>query len=263
MRNDFFQINNLSVLHNNKNIIFCKTDFIYSQFDEILKNKNSCVLITGNSDYGITDDIVENAPKYIKHWYCQNAVSNNVIIKPIPIGLENGKPSSRDGHGIAYEERVSQKEKILSNLIDIYYPTEFIYANFNIETNYPYRSTLKNYIRNIEHINWEEPNLELQTLFDRFLQHKMVLCPIGNGIDTHRLWEVLYCNRIPIVLKGLINFKIYELYKKLPIIILNDAEMLQDKNYMTKAYQETINKTYDFSPLTTKYWLNSILKDAP
>jgi hypothetical protein len=32
-------------------------------------------------------------------------------------------------------------------------------------------------------------------------KHRFVVCPRGNGIDTHRFWETLYRGSVPIVLR--------------------------------------------------------------
>lgn len=64
---DFLQLNKFSELHDGKNIIFCKTDYIISEFNYIKNLKNDVILITGNSDYPITDDLANLAPKNIKN----------------------------------------------------------------------------------------------------------------------------------------------------------------------------------------------------
>lgn len=254
---NFFYINKLSDLHDNKQIFFCKTDFLEQDFDTISKLNTEVILISGNSDYSINDNIVNIAPKNIKKWYCQNALSNNDIIYPIPIGMENKTFASRIGHGIAYPERVTEKENIINNLPSTIESNKFIYANFTCETNFTYRIPLKNYIQNIDYIDWEEPRLSLYQLFNKFLEYKMILCPVGNGVDTHRLWEVLYCNRIPITIK-VGDYKIYRLYEQLPIIILDNVSQLSDYDLIQKLYQ--INKTKlddkeNIQLLYSNYWI--------
>lgn len=251
---DFFYINKLSRLHNNKNIFFCKTDYILEDFKTISQKDNEVILITGNSDYAITDSVVDMAPKNIKTWYCQNAISNHSIIYPIPLGMENKEECYRSGHGIGYFDRVRKKETIINNLPNII-PSKFIYANFNKQTNLIYRGQIQKYIKNINYIDWHESNLDLDIFFSTLIQYKMILCPIGNGIDTHRLWETLYCNRVPITIK-MGKYKIYELYKKLPIIVLDNIEQLADRTLIEKLYSIAILKKYDH--LTASYWTRAI-----
>jgi len=47
----------------------------------------------------------------------------------------------------------------------------------------------------------------------------MAICPVGNGLDTHRLWECFYCSVIPIVIK---NDFCTNIEKYIPMIILNN-----------------------------------------
>jgi hypothetical protein len=257
---DFIQINKFSSLHNGKDIIFCKTDYILEEFKNIEKSKNDIILITGNSDYSIDDRVFNLKPNNIVKWYAQNALVNHHILEPLPLGLENKNPSLRDGHGIGYYDRVSEKETLLSRNLNIS-PNKKIYSNFNINTNYHYRKTIKDVCYNSPHITWEDSNLTLTEFFNNILNYESVICPIGNGIDTHRLWEVLYSNRIPITIK-VGDYKIYELYKKLPIIILNNIEELYDIETISYKINEIKSKKYDLEILDFNFWKNKILNDV-
>jgi len=254
---DYIEINKLSHLHDGENIFFCKTDYILEDFETIRNINHPVTLITGNSDYAITDNIVSVAPKNIAAWYAQNALSNSEIVHPLPIGLENKLPSVRTNHGIGYFDRASEKETLLNQNNSDNLENKFIYANFNINTNYNYRSIVKDYCIESSFIDWQEPNLNLKDFFDTIRNYKMVVCPAGNGVDTHRLWEVLYSNRIPItIITG--NYKIYELYKKLPIILLEDINQLLDKSLITEEYNKCLSKIWDRSLLDVKSWINII-----
>lgn len=255
---DYIELNKLSDLHNNNTIFFCKTDYLLQDFEYISKLNHDVVLISGNSDYAITDTLINLAPPNIKKWFAQNAVSYNSKLEPIPMGLENKLPSSRDGHGIGYFDRASTKEKLLLSISDnTIKPSKFIYANFNIHTNLTYRQPIKEISQQQPYIDWEEPRLSLQALFSKILEYKMVLCPVGNGIDTHRLWEVLYCGRIPIILQ-IGSYKIYELYKKLPIIILQNIEELKNKQYLDSEYNRIKKNKISTSLLDTSFWKTRI-----
>lgn len=255
---DFLQLNKFSSLHNNHTIFFCKTDYILNDFRFISTLDHEVVLITGNSDYPITDDIVVKAPLNIKKWFAQNAVSNNALLEPLPIGLENKIECNRNGHGIGYYDRMITKEKLLSRNITHIKPDKIIYANFNIATNPPYRLSTKNIcLQNID-INWQDYTLTLEQWFDSILEHKMTVCPIGNGLDTHRLWEVLYADRIPVTIKTG-NFKLYELYKQFPIIVLDNINDLKNTELILSEYDKIQNTNYDSNLLSSEYWKSKIL----
>jgi hypothetical protein len=253
---DFIQINKFSNLHDEGKVIFCKTDFIFEEFKNIEKIPHNIILITGNSDYPIDESRFHLKPNNIKKWYAQNALINDEILVPVPIGLENKLESIRSGHGVGWGERVVKKEKLLSRNL-IIKPFKKYYSNFNIETNYSYRSKIKDICVNSSHIDWEESNLSLTEFFDKILEYEVVICPIGNGVDTHRLWEVLYSNRTPITIR-VGNFKIYELYEKLPIIILDNENQLYDEELLDNKLNEIKNKQFDMSLLDMVYWINLI-----
>jgi len=261
MNHKYIEINKLSHLHNGFSIYFCKTDYLLSEFENIKKQNNNVILITGNSDYAITDEIISLAPRNIKKWYAQNALSNNSILEPLPIGLENKLPSVREGHGIGYFDRATLKESLLEKTnSNNKQPTKFVYANFNTNTNPNYRNLIKEMCQNATFIDWEEPNLSLDSFFDKVLDYKMIVCPAGNGLDTHRLWEILYCNRIPITFK-VANYKLYEVYNKLPVILLENQKDLMDQELLEQKYLECINKKYDLSILNINYWISKIEKE--
>lgn len=254
---NFLQLNKFTELHDGKRIFFCKTDFIVSDFDTISNLDNDIILITGNSDYPITDQHLKILPKNVKKWYGQNILSNNNIVEPIPLGIENKIESFRNGHGIGYLERVTEKEILLNRKLNIK-PKRKIYSNFQINTNYSHRNEVKQKCLISKFIDWEEPHLSLREFFDKILDYEMVVCPAGNGVDTHRLWEVLYSDRIPITIKTG-NFKIYEMYKMFPIIILNSINELNDGELINEKYNEIKRKHFDKKMLDCEFWKNKII----
>lgn len=258
-----FQINQLSHLHDGEKIIFCKTDFLLTEFERISDLENDVVLISGNSDYAITDNIVSAAPPNIKKWFAQNAVSNHSVLEPLPIGYENKIVSERGGHGVGYPNRVQLKEE-LTDFISKNTITKSgrIYANFNTSTNRSHRDPILEICKQNEDITVKS-GLTLTEFFHDISDFKMSVCPAGNGIDTHRLWEVLACGGVPITIK-IGNFKIYELYNLLPIIQLDYKEQLLDTDLIEEKFAEQKKKNpKDYKPLLEKeYWINRILKES-
>ena len=253
---NYIELNKFSELHDGKNIFFCKTDYIMNEFKTISELKNDVILITGNSDYPIDENLIMKIPSNVKKWYGQNVLTNDPRIIPIPIGLENKIESYRLGHGIGYFDRVNEKENLL-NRLNTTTPTKKIYANFNVNTNYQYRSIIKNMCIKIDHITWEEPNLKISDFFDGILDYECVVCPIGNGVDTHRLWETLYSKRIPITIKSG-DYGIYKLYEKFPIIVLNNVNELMDYELILEKISKIKNTKYDENLLSYDYWSNII-----
>ncbi len=254
---EIIQLNKFSSLHDGNRIIFCKTDFILNEFQNISNIENDVIFITGNSDYAITEEYFNLIPKNIKKWYAQNVLVFNDIIEPIPMGIENKNESVRTGHGIGYYDRVLNKENLLNRKINKV-PNKKIYANFQINTNYHHRYPIMEICKKSSFIDWDDPILSLDNFFDKILDYEMVVCPAGNGVDTHRIWEILYSNRVPITIK-VGEYKIYDLYEKLPIIILNNINELEDYDLIIEKFNNIKNKDYNLNYLDYYYWENNIL----
>ena len=85
----------------------------------------------------------------------------------------------------------------------------------------------------LEWLNTIDPINNLLRLKD----YKFCICPEGNGVDTHRLWEVLYLKVVPIVINSDFT-KILNKYN-VPLFVLNnwndfDETKLNYQNYVDK-----------------------------
>jgi hypothetical protein len=165
----------------------------------------------------------------------------------------------RKGHGIKYS-RVQEKIDLLSQELGII-PTKFMYANFSIITNTTYRQKIYNFVKKIPHIDLEDPVLSVSEFFNKILDYKMILCPIGNGIDTHRLWEVLYSKRVPVIIR-IKEYNIYDLYTKFPILILDDINDLKNTQLIEELYNLAISKYFNDDLLNYSYWEKMIKDDS-
>ena len=76
------------------------------------------------------------------------------------------------------------------------------------------------------------------------------LCPEGNGLDTHRFYEALYLNTIPIVKKNSLE----SLYRKYPCVIINEWGDITEENCRKwkKELQDRVEK--EKYKLNTEYW---------
>jgi hypothetical protein len=253
-REDIIQINKLSNLHNNFDLIFCKTDYLREEFEKIKLKNHDVVLISGNSDFIIDENLYNLKPENVKKWYAQNAIFTNKILECVPIGIENYLPSIREGHGIGYD-RVKIKEEVISSQ-NQRKPCKFIYSNFNINTNFIERSKIKKISQDVDFIEWEEPNLSVELFFNKILDYEAVVCPQGNGIgDNHRIYEVLYMGRIPITFNKIMYKNIHHLY---PVLCLENTNQLYDFNYMREKIDQLKNYKWDKKSLDINFWIDKI-----
>ena len=250
-----FQLNKLSKYHDGKFIFFTKTDYLRKDFDEISKLENEVILISGNSDFVIDDALSNSMPKNIKAWFATNVITENPKIIPIPLGIENYEESIRQGHGVGYDRGLT-KENFILNYQDRT-PTKFIYSNCRRGTNPGLRDRVIDISKKNIYITWEEPNLSIESFFDRILDFEAVLCPQGNGFgDNHRIYETLYLNRIPITTGGHVH---KSLHHNFPVVLVEDIELLKNYDFLREQVDIAKSKVWDRSLLDLDYWKNRIL----
>ena len=224
---------NIKLINNefdNPYFIFCYSHLINKLEPKIKYFKNKFILITHNSDQNIepTEQVngILRCDNLVK-WYAQNLVFHNEKISLLPIGLANSMWS----HG---NLQPFNDIKLINNLTN---KSQFIYFMFNINTNIQTRKicyeTLKNKLIWLEHI---DPVLNLY----RLKEYRFCICPEGNGVDTHRLWECLYLKVVPIV----INTPFVQILTKhnVPLVILNNWNdlSLETLNYNDYKFDDEI-----------------------
>ncbi len=229
-------------------IIFCKTDYIYELFS-ILKKQckfKNIKLITHQSDLRISNKMYRKKPKCISEWYSCNVDINRPNLIPIPLGLANFH------HKNLNENHFSKN----INLYDYFKDKEkLLYLNFNPNTNFSHR---KNIYKIFEGLNWADNEINpvsLDKYREKMNKHNFVLAPWGNGIDTHRFWEILYSGSIPITIKH----TLYQSFQNIPKIQLKNYSEIT-KNFLSEnLYLLEQNKNnYSFVELDFKYWKNKI-----
>lgn len=254
--NNLLHINLFSSLHDGHSIIFCKTDFLNSVFKQISDFNHNVILITGNSDYEINDNIIKEAPSNIKYWFAQNANSDNIF--GIPMGLENASACKIEGHGYVWPHAPPKHEAIFNSKSKK--PSKDIYCNFSLSTNLKARKEALYYcsLNSSSTIDiCQDHNQINQKKYSDYvagiLDHKMVICPEGNGIDCHRVWETLLLGRVPVVKKS----KVMNHFSDLPILFIDEWREIKDIDLIKKKYE--LVKKNSIKKLNFKYWADFIL----
>ena len=243
-------------LNYNDKIYYCNTHDVNLFFDNI-NFTHDFVLVSHNSDGNITDNPtrpfdadVRKIPKNLKKWFGQNLNYESEIIESLPIGLENSEwfPETRK---IEKLFNINSTPKKIKNLV---------YLNLNIQNNPVVRQPIYDMLKDMHYVTVE--NGKNGQNFDGYLEniynHNFVICPEGNGIDTHRLWECLYVKTIPIVKKN-ISYSFFE--GKLPILFvdsweeINEEFLIQEKIKIESNLEKNI---YDLNILSFDFWENLI-----
>jgi len=92
-----------------------------------------------------------------------------------------------------------------------------IYSNFSTGTNRGARQACLDALADDPRVVRKEPN-DRDEYYRDLCNSKFVVCPEGTGIDTHRLYEALWCGATPVVLHSSLD----ALYQKMPVCIVND-----------------------------------------
>lgn len=207
-------------------------------------------LVTHNSDYHVTDKMAETAVgQGVSRWFAQNAETANPLVTPIPIGLERRRWFPH------LEKRKVMVEGMSCQHVQ---PTRLCLSNFSLGTNFGPRKQCMDAGRSFCSVS-VSPSV-VQEAYPWYvrevLDHWFNLCPDGNGVDTHRLWETLYLGRIPVVTSSVLT----ESMRDLPILILSSwadlrPEVLQD--YLQRFQAGGVQ--YSLDKLDFDYWANRIL----
>ncbi len=242
-------------------IKYYKHDFLFSNGIWRDKKVSSCknfkshIIIVGHSDHFIDNHIADKIQQETncKYIYSVNNISSYDWCLPIPLGICNNTRET-DVHPIMGNTNIMYT---ISNTPKMDEST-YIYSNFNINTNksrqkcYNELKTLNELHKNLILFEDYKYNLGSRSNFLRKIRnHKFVICPDGNGIDTHRLWETIYMGSIPIV-KQNIAFRGFE---DLPIAFINDWTDIST-SWCDIKYNEIMNNKWNLEKMKIDYWYN-------
>jgi hypothetical protein len=242
-RNDYTYLVNTLDKRNLKDgdIIYTHSYYAKDLFELDIKQKY--ILITHNSDLNIDFAPPEN----VLMWYAQNVNIKHPRIKSIPIGLEND---------CWYPEKkkrmieIQKQRKVFRNLV---------YINHNTSTN-PDRIKPYEVLRGQPWVTIEhgKNGQGIINYLDNVYNHPFVICPEGNGMDTHRTWECLYLRTIPIEKRNINN----QFYTDLPICFVDDWEEITEI-FLYNEFKRMAEVKWNLEKLNFEYWKNEIKHSHP
>ena len=223
--------------------VFCPSHLV----DEliILAENSLCVdiLIVGNGDRNFDSRIIWHS-KFARYYFLQNSyISDNHRIFTLPIGLENKRLGV---NGLIKFN--SSPTKVLESpiLVGPFSPTAQL------------RSELSNGVfSRFNDFDVYENRLNLADYSKALHSHKYVLCPEGNGVDTHRLWEALYAGSVPIVSRNSWSDSLVTL--GFPLIQTDSWAPMDILNEISRSQFDTINPQ-EIRQLWIPYWQEKFTK---
>lgn len=237
--NELITFINLNFSVQENDIIYSHADFVESLFHILKKFKfQNIKVISSQSDRKITKNLFNQMPKCVSSWYATNVVYKTDSLTPIPLGIAPYRNS---------------KSAIIDDFFDLDFQQtkkKFLYLNFNLNTNYFHRIKTINYAQKVFNIQLVEDK-NYQDYLSSLALHQFSISPWGNGIDTHRFWEALYCGTIPITK----SHYIYKTFEGLPMILLPTYKSLNNIKKEIEFDQFNIEK------LDINWWMKQINKD--
>ena len=209
-------------------VVFVKTDYL-QWFLENRKINAPITLVTGVSDISPTkvqSQIILNNPNIVRWIGCNIPVSHPKIIK-LPIGV--GEPERINGNHdqlvTLHNERIPWDEKTDAICVPYHGAT---HTSRSLTPTLP-RLAFEDYMRAIS-------------------KHKFVVCMRGNGIDTHRVCEVLLMGSVPVIEQSGLD----DMYEQWPVILVDSFDAIDTSSFIwDKAkYQSFLDV----------FWLRDALK---
>ena len=234
--------------------------------------KHPYILVTGNSDHTTPTDFpsanrILLDPKCIA-WFSQNCIArNHPKLHAMPIGLDYHTLSFPRGSHEWGESGITplQQEQQLLDIRKGFKPLEETTAtaitNFHLAMDSPprrffYRQPIYMSLHRKTCVRWL-PRQTRDEFWNTCNDFAFVICPFGNGLDTHRTWEVLALGRIPIIPRSPLNV----IFEKLPVLEVDNWSDLSEEwlqSRLQEILQKKQNGEYDESRLTLSYWMSRI-----
>ena len=260
-------------------IIFVKSDQVTSFFSsgcfEAI-DAAPIVLVTHNGDDDMPSDVNARYLDFpqLVHWFAQNCDREHAKLTCIPIGLENrhwGPPSNAGAHGSLPELMLGMMsarapaypvpelaqwavEKMNESVI------EHTWAFFSAGT-HPSRARLLSLLANAHAAGaalWATTKAPtsgryfVSDLYREMLYYAAIVCPRGNGRDTHRMWEALYLGRLVVTLHSPAD----ALWDGLPVLLLDSWDALPGaEDAVLAAARNARIPPAALQKLTLPYWM--------
>ena len=206
------------------------------------------IIFTNLEDTPIDDFIIDRIPENVACISAVNAITHNDKVIPAPYGVQRRMNPSDD----RIEQLTQYMEHVPSK------PRGLLYVSHN-ESSSVKRMGIKSLFYDKD---WAEVN-EQRVPYNIFLYNlsgsKFMICPIGNAIDCHRNWEVLYMRRVPIMTRDPYLQKLFENYPVLFVDKYSDVTeelLLANDDLFQKA------QTMDLSGLTLPTFFDRIVEKA-
>ena len=203
------------------------------------------IIFTNLEDTPIDDFIINRIPENVACISAVNAITHNDKVIPAPYGVQRRMNPSDD----RIEQLTQYMEHVPSK------PRGLLYVSHNESSNAK-RQGIKNLFYDKD---WAEVN-EQRVPYNIFLYNlsgsKFMICPVGNAIDCHRNWEVLYMRRVPIMTR---DPYLEVLFKNYPVLFVDKYSDITEELLLANDNLFQQAQTMDLSDLTLPKFFDNIV----
>ena len=229
-------------------IVFCKIDAVLLLFEKLRLTRKRIILVTGEGDFPCDAFRQKFLPKNVVHWFSTNVTHLHPRVTALPLGL-----------GTAHDPVTLKASELLAAAKKEIPKDQWLYVSFRPETNRGVRQKIYDHFQHrSQHESWitfQPPGASAshELFLAELTRHHFVLCPPGNGVDTHRLWEALTAGSYPIVW----NSKAMKPFEALPILFVNDVEEIT-LDFLKENLTQLEGKKKNLFMLEMPFWEKKI-----
>ena len=229
-------------------VVFCKIDHVLKLFEYLRLTRKRIILVTGEGDYPCDSFRQQFLPTNVVRWFATNVIDPHPLVTPIPLGLGDKKGT--------WTVTFSEDDYLAGATFP---KTKWLYVNFRPETNRSIRQKIYDaFKKRAEQETWiifDPPfqHGDNEVFVKQLKEHRFVLTPPGNGIDTHRLWEALIVGSYPIALRS----SVLEAFEELPILFVDDYNEVT-LDFLQVNLEQLEKKRANNFMLRINYWEQKI-----
>jgi hypothetical protein len=185
-------------------------------------------LITTDGDASVPSDLAPDTVRallacpWLVAWHTQNHDgSHHPKLAPLPIGLDLHTPRHRSSP----HRLIQTLRKIRDARLPPQDQPPRVFCDFAISMNCDERWRALGALKDCDHVDFLAERIPQEKIWRIYSRYPFVLSARGNGLDSHRTWELLLLGSIVITRTSPLD----PLFEDLPVAIVKDWPAVRDK----------------------------------
>ena len=204
------------------------------------------IIFTNLEDTPTDEYIFDAIPDNVLCVSAINAIAHGGKVIPAPYGVQRKMNPSDD--------RIEQLTEWM-DFGNLGSGLNLLYVSHNESSN-ARRLGIKNLFYDKDWAKVNEQRVAYHTFLSNLSNSKFMICPIGNAIDCHRNWEVLYMRRVPVMTKHPYLQKLFENY---PVLFVDKYSDITEELLLANDNLFQQAQTMDLSDFTLPKFFDNII----